>query len=310
MIQPITKKIVLSSIPSHKLDNFRLDTADGRFSLADQLCADIDEWCANAFDDGPRNHLGASKIGEECVRGLWYSFRWWKHKKHSGRMQRLFQDGHWYEERFIEMLRGIGCKFIQVDEASGKQLGMSDVNGHFGGSCDGNMFVASRYAGKNFSVETKFLAEFKTINEKGYAKFHDVKESKPTYWAQICTYGFKLGIKYALFFIVNKNTSNLCIEIVELDHDFGKFLIDKAAFIINQPVPPERITDNSSDFRCKQCDYHGVCHLGILADSNCRTCQYSQPVENAQWYCHQWKAIIPNREAMLSGCQAHTLIKS
>jgi hypothetical protein len=78
--------------------------------LAKQILADIDEYAQKAYDDGHRNHLGASLIGHDCNRYLWYIFRWCLHEKFSGRMLRLFNRGHREEDRFIEFLEGIGFK--------------------------------------------------------------------------------------------------------------------------------------------------------------------------------------------------------
>jgi hypothetical protein len=92
------------------MPQYDLTSHNGRRALALQLTADIDAWCKKAFDDGHRNHLGASLIGRECLRELWYVFRWVKHVEHDGRMQRLFKRGHFEEPRFASYLRGIGCE--------------------------------------------------------------------------------------------------------------------------------------------------------------------------------------------------------
>jgi hypothetical protein len=78
--------------------------------LAKRILADIDAYCQEEYDDGPRTHLGASLIGRECKRYLWYVFRWCHHPKHDGRLLRLFNRGHREEDRFIEWLEGIGAK--------------------------------------------------------------------------------------------------------------------------------------------------------------------------------------------------------
>lgn len=75
-----------------------------------QILAAIDDYCQTAYNDGHRSHLGASQIGEECKRKLWYVFRWCFQEQFSGRMLRLFNRGHREEERFIEWLEGIGAK--------------------------------------------------------------------------------------------------------------------------------------------------------------------------------------------------------
>lgn len=93
----------------------QLDSPGVQQALAKRLAEDIDEYCAAVYDDGHRNHLGASLIGDECKRKLWYVFRWVKNEKFSGQMQRLFNRGHREEERFIEWLEGIGIKLWADD---------------------------------------------------------------------------------------------------------------------------------------------------------------------------------------------------
>lgn len=83
--------------------------------VASSIKDDIDEYCATAYDDGFRAHLGASLIGHECSRYLFYVFRWCFKEQFSGRMQRLFNRGHREEERFIEWLGGIGAKVYADD---------------------------------------------------------------------------------------------------------------------------------------------------------------------------------------------------
>ena len=49
-------------------------------------------------------HLGASILGRDCPREIWYSFRWVHREKHEPRMLRLFIRGHLEEPRFIALL--------------------------------------------------------------------------------------------------------------------------------------------------------------------------------------------------------------
>jgi hypothetical protein len=223
-----------------------------------------------------------------------------KHKVFSGQMQRLFQDGHWYEERFIEMLRGIGCEVSQVNEA-GEQHRIYACEGHFGGSTDGGMKLPPSYG-----LDFPFLAEFKTINDKNFQKVHDVQFDKEQHFGQMCVYGVRLGLKFAVYFLVNKNNGEMKIEVVALDWALGQRLIDKGQWIITSQRPPAKLSDNASDWRCKMCDYHGICQLNQPVDVNCRTCQHSQAIDNKEWRCNLWNAVIPSKEAMLAGCSSHS----
>lgn len=83
--------------------------------IADQLMIDIDNYCDKKWKDENRTHLGFSMIGDECQRKLWYGFRWCKMPKPDPRIKRLFDRGHKEEDRFIDYLRGIGCKVYAFD---------------------------------------------------------------------------------------------------------------------------------------------------------------------------------------------------
>nr|DAJ39523.1 MAG TPA: Exonuclease [Caudoviricetes sp.] len=83
--------------------------------IADQLMIDIDNYCDKKWKDENRTHLGFSMIGDECQRKLWYGFRWCKMPKPEPRIKRLFDRGHKEEDRFIDYLRGIGCKVYAFD---------------------------------------------------------------------------------------------------------------------------------------------------------------------------------------------------
>src|SRR5208283_4628088 len=81
-----------------------------RLRLASQIRKDIEDYSQQAYSSGFRKHLGASDIGHQCERYLWYKFRWMCEPKFSGRMLRLFNRGHLEEARFIEWLEGIGFR--------------------------------------------------------------------------------------------------------------------------------------------------------------------------------------------------------
>jgi len=87
-------------------------------------------------ETGYRTHLGASLIGTECTRAIWYSFRWVTRARHTGRILRLFQTGHLAEPRFVADLRRIGVTVLAVDPDTGGQWTLRDAGGHFGGSMD------------------------------------------------------------------------------------------------------------------------------------------------------------------------------
>ncbi len=273
-----------------------------RQELEQLIETDINLFCQSHYESGHRKHLGASELGEECWRKLWYGFRWTKLEVHDGRMLRLFNVGHQAEPRFISYLRGIGFEVREFeDEETKKQFRIIGAKGHYGGSLDGMCKAPERY---QLSEDVVLLNEFKT-NGTG-AGFNsvadqDLRKAKPKHWAQMCQYGAKKGIKYAIYMIENKNDSDITIKIVELDWNYGKQLEKKAEDIIFAKEPPPRISDNPAFFNCKYCHQAGICHRGEQPEKNCRSCRQAIPIDDGQWYCSMAMGTIPE-DFISQGC--------
>ena len=86
-------------------------------ALAQKIKQDIDKFCVDKWNKGPRNHLGASQIGYSCKRYLWLLFRWCDYKVHDARQYRLFQRGHFEEPRFKMYLEGAGWQVQEFAKA-------------------------------------------------------------------------------------------------------------------------------------------------------------------------------------------------
>lgn len=93
-----------------KVQTLSLDAPGVANKIAARVLKEIDAYCVQTYDGGHRTHLGASLIGRNCKRYLWYVFRWCLRAATDGRKQRLFNRGHREEARFVEWLEGIGIK--------------------------------------------------------------------------------------------------------------------------------------------------------------------------------------------------------
>lgn len=270
-------------------------TPDDRKALAQRISTEIDAYCANAYNDGHRNHLGASVIGKDCDFQLWATFRWFGSKPFSGRMLRLFNRGHREEERFLEWLRGTGWTVWETNPETGKQFRISGVDGHYGGSCDG-VGVHPEYG--------TFVLEFKTKGTgSGFNKLcsDGVQKQHPEHFAQMSTYGWKLGITQGLYLSINKNDDSIHCEIVELDFALAKRMEGRADLVIHAKEPPKRISSSPTFYQCKYCDFAEPCHMGAKPETNCRSCRNSEPVENAEWRCNLHGSTIP-KDFLPVGC--------
>ena len=177
----------------------------------------IYEQYENTQEDSRRPHLGASLIGEECKRKLWYIFRWIERQHHDGRLLRLFDTGNHAEPRFVKDMRDIGIEVHDVNP-KGDQWRVSDDTGHFGGSMDGCA------KGLPEAPSTWHVVEFKTHGDKSFTDLagklvkppshkypvrqggKGVRQSKPQHYAQMQIYMGFTGMKRAFYLAVNKNT--------------------------------------------------------------------------------------------------------
>lgn len=278
-------------------------TPETRKTLAARISTAIDDYCATAYNDGHRSHLGASIIGKECDFQLWATFRWLAAANFSGRMLRLFNRGHREEERFTEWLRGIGFTVWTHDD-EGKQFRVSGVDGHFGGSVDG-VAVGPDWFQEVFG-QGPILLEYKTKGTgSGFNKLcaDGMKKVHPEHFSQNSIYGAKLEFRYVLYLSINKNDDTIHIEIEELDWSEADRKEARAKDIIYAKSPPKRISASPTFWLCKGCFANDVCHHGAKPETNCRSCRNSEPVADAQWQCNLHGSIIP-KEFWGKGCES------
>jgi hypothetical protein len=256
-----------------------------------------------AADAGFRAHLGASLIGTECERALWYALRWATRAQHTGRLLRLFETGNLAEGRFVADLRRIGVTVLDLDPATGRQWNVRDASGHFGGSMDA---VAIGFAE---APKTWHVCEFKTHGHKSFAKLvaEGVERSKPLHWAQMQAYMQMAGIDRAFYLAVCKDTDELYQERIRHDADAGLRILAKAARIVGAERPPTRISDDPAWWQCRFCDHHSVCHDGAAVERHCRSCLHASPVDGGGWHCSR-HGVALSRGDQDAGCARHLYI--
>lgn len=267
--------------------------------------------------DKPRQsrRLGASIIGRECSRQLWYSFRHCKPVGLSfeGRMLRLFETGHLEEPRFAANLRAIGCEVHLGDDETGGQFEFTAVGGHVVDKIDGAA-VGIPEAPKAWHV-----LEFKTHSAKSFRETqkHGVKKSKPEHYSQ-CVVGMGLsGMKRCLYLAKNKDTDELYSERFRWEECRADFdaLIQKAEAVIGSSVPPEKISEDPDFFQCKFCDYSAACHgstppaAAVPVTVSCRNCVHSTAEMDGKgrWSCAKHGKTLADIEQD-KACEDHLFI--
>lgn len=274
-----------------KLPEFSTPTRDAIFKAYEQ-----------DRSDGFRNHLGASIIGKDCERDIWYSYRWAMVSNFSGRLLRVFETGQLAEARFVQNLRRIGATVLEVDPDTGRQFSVTAHGGHFGGSLDGIGH------GLIEAPNTWHVLEFKTHSEKSFHELANkrVFESKPQHYAQMQIYMRLMNLKRACYMAVNKNTDDLYIERIEIDTAYADRLLEKAKRIIQSATPPARISEDPHFYQCNMCSHAPICHQQEAVAVNCRTCLHSTPVEGG-WHCAKHDTMLTDRQQR-KACEFHLYI--
>ena len=230
--------------------------------------------------EGFRYHLGASVIGRECERQIWYGWRWFKVINEEPRMLRLFKRGHKEENILNTLLLNSGVNVHELDPKTGKQWSFKHFGGHFAGSLDGILTNIPDLVGR-------VLAEFKTINANGHKQLikNGVEKEKTEHYAQMQIYMHYFKLLYALYISVCKNDDSWHWEIVSYDGAVADKYINRAERIIASDKAPARMSSNPGYYKCKWCDYNDVCHYNAAPALNCRSCRHSWPSTDGRWNC-------------------------
>lgn len=254
----------------------------------------------------PSTRLGASRIGDDCSRRLWFSFRWCGQPQFPGRVLRLFETGHLEEARLIQNLRALGVEVYDRDPETGGQFTYSAVGGHFGGSLDG-VARGLREAPKSWAV-----LEIKTANEASFDELQrlGVKVTKPLHYAQMVTYMGFSELERAAYFAVCKNDDRIHSEWIPFDKPLFAALLDKARRIIEAPEPLTKLSENPDAPSCRWCDFRRLCHEARVPPVSCRTCAHATPLtdgEGARWRCERHHKLV-SRDEQRAACDEHLFI--
>lgn len=263
----------------------------------------IFRWHESKRSDPLRAHLGASVIGKECARAVWYSFRWAETAQFDGRMLRLFQSGELSEGRIVSELRAIGVTVW--DKEGDEQFRRSLLGGHFSGAVDA---IAQGFLE---APKATAVCEFKTHNAKSFAALakKGVREARPQHFAQCQVLMLMFELERCAYIAVNKDTDEMHFEWLHLDKHEAQRWIDRAEWIITSAEPPPRLSEEADHFVCKFCEFHSICHGAEAPLVNCRTCAHSTPMthgEGGRWDCERGRAEIHNLPK--AGCNEHRYI--
>jgi hypothetical protein len=198
-----------------------------------------------------RSYLGASSIGTECDRKIWYSYHSPK-RIQDPRVHRIMDFGHFSESYIVSMLKHAGYE-MYVDDENGDQFGFEDEE--VAGNSDGVIIIDGE----------PHLFEAKSANDKRFNEMvkSGVAISDPTYYIQMQVYMKYLELDKALFFVINKNDGRLHMEIVNYEKIKADYAVNRGKEIIRgTEEEAQRKYKSPAFFKCKFCDHKEECWSG------------------------------------------------
>lgn len=197
-----------------------------------------------------RDYLGASILGYECDRQIWYMYK--KPKATTDpRINRIFEFGHMLEDYVVKILRDSGLT-VHCEDANGEQFGFTDGNiaGHIDGVITGLPESSAPH-----------LLEIKSANDARFKQFvkNGCRETQISYWAQCQIYMHKFNLSRCLFVVINKNTSELYYERIEYSKKIAELYMTRGHSIEEATEEPMRKYNKSTHFKCRFCDYNKEC---------------------------------------------------
>ncbi len=206
------------------------------------------------IEDDARDYIGASSIGSDCLRQIWYQYKGVKAEKVPTKFRRTWAIGKALEQVIHNWLCDIGIVVVR----NWPEL-VHPTMPFFKGNVDG-VWMKSRY--KIHDQKPKAIIEIKTAKDASFKIFvkKGVKEWNPQYYAQIQSYMGMSGIHKTYILVLNKDSSDISDELVIFDPEFYKKLEDKALMIATAHIEPPKINGSPLWYQCKMCKFNKVCH--------------------------------------------------
>jgi len=249
--------------------------------LAEKILKAIDDQERAKPREKARSYIGASIVGGECSAFLAFCLRGFPDNEIEPRLKRIFQLGHYLEDRVVADLKAAGISVVERDPMTGRQWTYEGFEGHVIGHADGIMELEnSEIAG----------VEIKTMGQQPFDKFKSdgVLVSHPKYFAQVQLMMGLSGIESFVVIAYCKNNSDYHAEVVRKDELYFSYLTAKIERVMRDE-DVRRAAADASSFMCRFCNKSEACWSGKTPGPRCANCAHSIPGLNAGWYCRLHK---------------------
>lgn len=200
-----------------------------------------------------RGYIGASQIGSDCQRAIWYTYKGYDKLVFNPRTKINYEIGKNLERFFMGCLAECGLNIECAEEKNDYLFVQDKAIPIFQGHLDGILTMPNG---------EKCVVEFKTCKNTSFIKFKKLglrKWSIP-YYSQIQSYMGMSGISMGVLLAINKDTSELHHEYISFNSAFYEGLCLRAETLSHADEAPERINKNPCFYLCSTCPYKKVCH--------------------------------------------------
>lgn len=211
-----------------------------------------------------RNYVGASGIGKECARQIWYNYKGFSSKPIPSSGLFNIEDGYRTEELTANRLKMVDGIELVTHRKNGEQFGFSDLNNKFKGHCDG--FIR----GLIQAPKTEHVWECKSSGHKAFSAFKKAKEKfgdknalkewNYTYYVQAQLYMHYFGMSRHYTTVALSGGRDYLSCRTEYKESIALKYIERAKGIINAVEPPKRIREEPDYYICKMCNFKEICH--------------------------------------------------
>jgi len=226
------------------------------------------------------SRLGASSIGDDCIRRIWLSWRGYDTASFDGRMLRLFETGNLQEKRIIEDLRRAGYG-VWAEYENGLQFAYTDETGHFVAKVDGII------KGIPGSESKPHILEVKTHSSKSFADLEKkgLLSSKPAHYFQVQAGMLFAEVDRGFYIALNKDTEQYYVRRLKPDPEVQNEIYKRIEILTQAELRPAGISEDYEGYPCRWCDYKDVCYDKKPPIKTCRSCEHSKPFKNGDWLC-------------------------
>ena len=219
---------------------------------------------ATQHNEKKRDYLGASLIGNECARQIWYTYNGYEQEPFEAKTLMNFADGHRTEDLTAERLRMVEGIELVTHKPDGNQLGFSALGGKFKGHYDGVI------TGILQAPKTKHIWEAKCSGDKKWKSFKSTKAKfgekntlknwNENYYAQAQLYMHyeQIDRHYLTVAYAGGREYDSCRT--EYNGAIAERYIHRAEKIINTNQPPPRIRDEKDFYICRWCNFKDICY--------------------------------------------------